>query len=104
MSFRLEHQFTGAYADKADFGEQLGEMCLGFARAAFGHHEVSKNVEGQVKTTAEKANIFAIVAFILTIPISGLLTLAGAISLAASRTHAQNYSEYAQNVLEHKAQ
>lgn len=96
---RLEHQFTGSYADKADFGEQFGELCLGFARVAFGHHEVSKNIRGNVRNTAEKANIFAIVAFILTIPISGLMTLVGTISLAASRTHAQNYSEYAQNIL-----
>lgn len=101
MISRLEHQFAGNLAVKSDFGEEFGELCLGFARAAFGHSEVSTNTSGLQKYTAKKVsmNVAAIFGFFLTLPISGLLTIAGTISLALSNTHAEKYSTYAQEVL-----
>ncbi|CCB91663.1 unknown protein [Waddlia chondrophila 2032/99] len=99
MTNRLDFQFTGTLADSSDLREQFGEAFLGFARAAFGSHEISPSKIFGLKyqDTKIKACVATIFAFFLTLPISGLLTIAGAICLATSSTHAQKYQELIDN-------
>lgn len=95
MTNRLDFQFTGTFADSSDLREQFGEAFLGFARVAFGRHEISPARTSDLKwqDTKIKACVATIFAFFLTLPISGLLTITGAICLATSSTHAQKYQE-----------
>jgi hypothetical protein len=94
MLNRLNYQFSDTLR-KTDFAEELGELCLGFARAAFGSHEVSIQTKSQ-STLIKKINasIVAIIGFALTAPISLPLTLIGAISLLASSSHSEKYAKY----------
>lgn len=93
MTNRLDFQFTGTFADSSDLREQFGEAFLRFARAAFGSHEISPAGTFDLKLQKIKASVATIFAFFLTLPISGLLTITGAICLATSSTHAQKYQE-----------
>ena len=107
MVNRLDYQFAESIqTHQPDFGEELGELCLGFARTAFGHHEISANRSYKSDYTDKKVscNVLAIFAFLLTLPLSGLMTVIGTISLAASNSHSEKFAAYIAEINSKKTQ
>lgn len=87
---RIQYHFGGS----KDLFEKGGDFCLSFGRQAFGYWKVGP-VAVEHKATVEKvkASVRMIFLFLLTLPISSLLSIAGMTLTHFSNSHKSKYLE-----------